>query len=417
MFVCESAALSPSVACDRTCDAVSSTECHEALDLFPSEDSADFTSTTLPAPAPASFNALDYFASEAGAEVTSVEPARPASAIDLDMVLPPISADTFISEDRLHHAALAAQQLARIGRLVRSPAMAIAGIGLVATTFLLVAVGHRGGDSRMATVAHDVSLPPLLQSAPVADSTELAAAVATPIGSEADDRGSEPAPPRIASAAAQFGPPASRAAMEVAIDERVAAAARHSPEPPRENSPVIQSAPLSAPVRVVAEVPAPIDAVRPREQLPAASADAVRVSASDRPATLTSSSVASPGDVTAAGAVNGAGFPVDTAAVQAVLAKYRSAFRELDAGAVSAVWPTVNSKALDRAFRGLEQQDLAFDGCDTRITGSSAAVLCSGTVRYVAKVGNKNPRTEQRRWIFALRQSHAGWVIENVELR
>jgi hypothetical protein len=107
----------------------------------------------------------------------------------------------------------------------------------------------------------------------------------------------------------------------------------------------------------------------------------------------------------------------DAADIQMVLTRYRSAFSDLDAAAVSNVWPNADSRALARAFRGLEEQGIAFDNCDIQVTGTSAAASCSGTVRYVTKVGSKDPRSERRRWQFTLGRVRNLWIIQTVESR
>lgn len=107
----------------------------------------------------------------------------------------------------------------------------------------------------------------------------------------------------------------------------------------------------------------------------------------------------------------------DATDIQMVLTRYRSAFSDLDAAAVSHVWPGADSRALARAFRGLEEQGIAFDNCDIQVTGTSAAASCGGTVRYVTRVGSKDPRTERRRWQFTLGKVQDRWMIQTVESR
>jgi hypothetical protein len=107
----------------------------------------------------------------------------------------------------------------------------------------------------------------------------------------------------------------------------------------------------------------------------------------------------------------------DAADIQMVLTRYASAFSDLDAAAVSQVWPNADSRSLARAFRGLEEQGLAFGNCDIQVTGPSAAASCDGTVRYVTKVGSKDPRTERRRWQFTLGKVRDLWMIQTVESR
>jgi hypothetical protein len=106
-----------------------------------------------------------------------------------------------------------------------------------------------------------------------------------------------------------------------------------------------------------------------------------------------------------------------TADIEAVLARYVSAFRNLDAGAVRDVWPSVDASALARAFRGLKQQEMVFDRCNIGATGASAVASCGGNVRYVTRVGGKNPRTELRHWQFNMRRVGERWLIEEVATR
>jgi hypothetical protein len=107
----------------------------------------------------------------------------------------------------------------------------------------------------------------------------------------------------------------------------------------------------------------------------------------------------------------------DAEDIETVLTRYRSAFGNLDAEAVSQVWPNADARALARAFRGLEAQGIAFDACAIQVTGASAAASCGGTVHYVTKVGSKEPRTERRRWQFTLGKVRDLWMIQTVESR
>ena len=57
-------------------------------------------------------------------------------------------------------------------------------------------------------------------------------------------------------------------------------------------------------------------------------------------------------------------------AVRAVLARYASAYERLDASAVKDIWPTVDERALARAFSDLDAQSIVFDACDLTIAGN-----------------------------------------------
>jgi len=103
----------------------------------------------------------------------------------------------------------------------------------------------------------------------------------------------------------------------------------------------------------------------------------------------------------------------DAAQVRAVLQKYQTAYERLDARSVRAVWPGVNETALARAFDGLESQSLTFKACDVQLRGLTAAVVCTGSTRYVPKVGSHQPRVESLAWNFTLRKNASEWEIES----
>jgi hypothetical protein len=97
-----------------------------------------------------------------------------------------------------------------------------------------------------------------------------------------------------------------------------------------------------------------------------------------------------------------------------VLRQYETALQALDVVATAAVWPSVDRRALSRAFGSLKSQDLAFDNCDIKTTGLTAVASCHGTAQYVTKVGRSAPRTEQQQWLFRMRKFGAEWKIDGV---
>jgi hypothetical protein len=109
--------------------------------------------------------------------------------------------------------------------------------------------------------------------------------------------------------------------------------------------------------------------------------------------------------------------PAPESAVQTVLARYRDAYDGLDAGAARAVWPSVDHKALSKAFDRLEQQQLLFDACEISVTGARAAASCRGVASYWPRVGNKARRDEQREWEFKLSKVGDAWRIDSVFAR
>ena len=107
----------------------------------------------------------------------------------------------------------------------------------------------------------------------------------------------------------------------------------------------------------------------------------------------------------------------DQTGVAAVLNQYARAYGQLDAGAAREVWPTVNERALARAFAGLTSQDVAFDDCEIDVRGARANASCRGKASYVGKIGSGEQRTESRTWRFELRRDGDAWKIENAEAR
>ena len=102
----------------------------------------------------------------------------------------------------------------------------------------------------------------------------------------------------------------------------------------------------------------------------------------------------------------------DNSRVAQVLNQYARAYDRLDPTAARAVWPTVDERALARAFASLESQDVSFDSCDIDIKGTQASASCRGTASYVGKIGNRQARTEPRQWNFELKLHGDDWKIE-----
>jgi hypothetical protein len=103
--------------------------------------------------------------------------------------------------------------------------------------------------------------------------------------------------------------------------------------------------------------------------------------------------------------------------VQAVLTRYARAYERLDATAVKAIWPTVDERALARAFRDLAAQSIVFDACDLTIVGTRATASCRGTASYATSVGKRNEIVQPRQWTFLLEQSPDRWEIQQVQVR
>jgi hypothetical protein len=103
--------------------------------------------------------------------------------------------------------------------------------------------------------------------------------------------------------------------------------------------------------------------------------------------------------------------------VQAALHEYRDAYDRLDAAAAKAVWPTVDVRALSRAFEGLKSQGIVFDRCNVAVHGLMATAACAGSATYVQRVGTQAARTQSREWTFQLRKADEAWVIVSAQTR
>jgi len=103
-------------------------------------------------------------------------------------------------------------------------------------------------------------------------------------------------------------------------------------------------------------------------------------------------------------------------AILAAINRYQAAYENLDATAAKKVWPTVNERALAKAFGELESQTLTFEPCQIDVTGTRARASCPGYARYVGRVG-KTSHGQRRDWTFVLQKSNESWHIDAVQAR
>jgi hypothetical protein len=97
---------------------------------------------------------------------------------------------------------------------------------------------------------------------------------------------------------------------------------------------------------------------------------------------------------------------------------YAEAYERLDASAARRIWPSVDERALARAFAGLQSQGITFERCQTEVNGSQALAVCSGRARYVPKVGPRDALTARRQWTFHLRRAgDNSWQIASAEVQ
>jgi hypothetical protein len=102
--------------------------------------------------------------------------------------------------------------------------------------------------------------------------------------------------------------------------------------------------------------------------------------------------------------------------VRQILREYTRAFERLDARAAKAVWPSLDDRALQRAFEQLDAQKVQFASCGVSITGPAANARCLGNATYRPKVGSRVLRVTEREWTFNLARSEGGWQIVNATI-
>lgn len=96
------------------------------------------------------------------------------------------------------------------------------------------------------------------------------------------------------------------------------------------------------------------------------------------------------------------------------LRDYAEAYGSMNVQATARVWPSVDRRALTRAFTTLKSQGLTFESCTVNLAEERATAHCRGTVRFVRKVGNPDPLTALQEWVFKMRKFGNDWMIENV---
>jgi hypothetical protein len=103
--------------------------------------------------------------------------------------------------------------------------------------------------------------------------------------------------------------------------------------------------------------------------------------------------------------------------VRRLLDEYTGAFERLDVGATKAVWPSVDGKALERAYAQLSAQRLTLQSCGITISGSTANARCRGSATYQPRIGNRPVEIASREWTFDLSKRDTDWRIVNTFVR
>jgi hypothetical protein len=124
---------------------------------------------------------------------------------------------------------------------------------------------------------------------------------------------------------------------------------------------------------------------------------------------------AAPSEAAPAG-TSGSSVPDERERIRAVLSQYELAYSDLNVDAAARVYPTLDKKALGRAFAALDSQQIRLNECNIQMGGPTAHAVCMGTVLWSPKVGG-GLREQPRQWQFDLQRRDEGWRIGNVRVR
>ncbi len=220
------------------------------------------------------------------------------------------------------------------------------------------------------------------------------------------------APPAAAAPPAERIPPLVTTPAREAVTGRPAPAlaARTTESPAAPPGPAPAAVPPPVRVAAGADSLAARAAPVPLPSMPVTAAPALPAAPSPSPA---SPSPAPPADASPSPAAAAA---ANERLVRATLTRYEAAYSGLDAAAARAVWPSVDHRALARAFDGLESQRFSLERCNVRLNGGSAQADCSGSAQWTPKVGG-GAQTASRRWQFELKQNNGDWVIVRASVR
>jgi hypothetical protein len=107
-------------------------------------------------------------------------------------------------------------------------------------------------------------------------------------------------------------------------------------------------------------------------------------------------------------------FEEESVSLAQVLGRYEQAYDNLDASATAAIWPSVDVRALTRAFARLENQDLQLRNCVFAVSANDAAARCAGVLHYARRVGDRTPKIERHVWTIEFVRAGATWQIVRV---
>ena len=123
------------------------------------------------------------------------------------------------------------------------------------------------------------------------------------------------------------------------------------------------------------------------------------------------------GAATHAAARLAAALPDEEASILQVLRRYERAVAQKDPLGAKAVWPSLDDRALARAFNDLQSHSLALQDCGVTIDSVGARATCQGVATYLPKVGRRKPISASHEWTFNLAKEGGGWHIESAAIQ
>ncbi len=210
-------------------------------------------------------------------------------------------------------------------------------------------------------------------------------------------------------------PPATSARSNPA-DASSAKTPGRKPEPPQAAVPTKSALP-AATTSIPAPAPAPEIKVEPAAPLPAATAPpppqpVTAPVVPPRPVVTPPAATATPPPAAPAPA---RAEETPEAAVQGVLARYRSALEARDIGALKRVWPALSGRqeeAIANEFQHARTIAASLDGVEIRTTGNGATVTCRRN--YAVTTGDGQTLKTTTTMIMTLARRDGGWNIETI---
>jgi hypothetical protein len=105
------------------------------------------------------------------------------------------------------------------------------------------------------------------------------------------------------------------------------------------------------------------------------------------------------------------------ASIRDLLQRYEDAYDHRDVQTAAALWPSLDQRALTRAFASLDRQDVSFERCDIDASDARGSAVCVGTVRYVPRVGRSVEKEGRITWTFDLTRAGEDWQIARLSAR